>query len=140
MSTGVKVELKGPIFSKMASHEVKSMMRGIIQELISTGEERLQKILRPRPGGVYLSIAEAGKRASKGNYRRNVRSEMRGSLHGVIDDSNCVYGPWLEGTSSRNQTTRFKGYSSFRKTGQWLQKQAPKIANAHTARFARKMS
>jgi len=25
-----------------------------------------------------------------------------------------VYGPWLEGTGSRNQTTNFKGYKSAR--------------------------
>ncbi len=27
----------------------------------------------------------------------------------------AVYGPWLEGVGSRNETTRFKGYWAFRK-------------------------
>jgi hypothetical protein len=33
----------------------------------------------------------------------------------VVNDNGVIYGPWLEGTGSRNQTTRFKGYSSFRR-------------------------
>jgi hypothetical protein len=38
-----------------------------------------------------------------------------------------TWGPWLEGTSRRNQSTRFKGYHLFRKTRQELQRQAPGI-------------
>lgn len=30
-------------------------------------------------------------------------------------ENNVIYGPWLEGTGSRNRTTRFKGYFTFRK-------------------------
>lgn len=33
----------------------------------------------------------------------------------VVHDRGIVYGSWLEGTSSRNATTRFKGYSSMRR-------------------------
>lgn len=32
-----------------------------------------------------------------------------------------VYGPWLEGVGSRNETTRFKGYHAFRKAAIALQ-------------------
>lgn len=42
-------------------------------------------------------------------------------------DSNVVYGAWLEGTSSRNQTTRFKGYHSFRKATSRIQKDVPRV-------------
>lgn len=35
----------------------------------------------------------------------------------VVTDQGSVKGPWLEGTSSRNQTTPFKGYRSFRQAG-----------------------
>jgi hypothetical protein len=38
-----------------------------------------------------------------------------------------VWSPWLEGTSSRNESTGFKGYHLFRKTRQQLQKRAPQI-------------
>jgi hypothetical protein len=33
----------------------------------------------------------------------------------TVNDGGVVYGPWLEGTGSRNRTTRFKGYSTFRR-------------------------
>src|SRR5882757_3566885 len=31
-----------------------------------------------------------------------------------IWDQRMIYGPWLEGTGSRNRTTRFKGYRTYR--------------------------
>jgi hypothetical protein len=31
-----------------------------------------------------------------------------------VNDRGVIYGPWLEGTSWRNSTTRFKGYHAFR--------------------------
>ncbi len=37
---------------------------------------------------------------------------------------NLIYGPWLEGVGSRNRTTRFKGYFSFRITAGRLQARA----------------
>lgn len=40
-------------------------------------------------------------------------------------DGGVVYGPWLEGTGSRNAPkTRFRGYSTFRKTGQEVDAEA----------------
>lgn len=38
----------------------------------------------------------------------------------VVHDRGVIYGPWLEGVSSRNKTTRFKGYAAFRRTKQAL--------------------
>ena len=43
---------------------------------------------------------------------------VRGDV--VVHDRGIIYGPWLEGTSRRNQTTRFKGYASFRRAVQTL--------------------
>ena len=45
----------------------------------------------------------------------------------IVHDRGIVYGPWLEGTSRRNQTTRFKGYASFRKARDEVDKKAPDI-------------
>jgi hypothetical protein len=42
----------------------------------------------------------------------------------VITDQFVIYGSWLEGTSTRNKSTKFKGYSSFRKTRLELRKKA----------------
>lgn len=45
----------------------------------------------------------------------------------VVHDRGIVYGPWLEGISSRNRTTRFKGYASFRRAAQNLERQVPTL-------------
>jgi hypothetical protein len=89
---------------------------------------------------VYLSVQEAGpKRASTGNYRRNISTTITG-LNAVITDGGVIYGPWLEGVSSRNTTTRFKGYASFRRVGQWVEKQQMRVLRAHIGRFVRRAS
>lgn len=52
----------------------------------------------------------------------------------VIHDRGVIYGPWLEGVSHRNQTTRFKGYHAFRMATQEAQEYAPIMANQIVAR------
>ena len=97
-------------------------------------------MLRPRPAGVDLSVAEAQKgKASTGNYRRNVNGIVR-DLNGLITDGGVVYGPWLEGVGSRNASTRFKGYAAFRRTGQWLEQQVPKVIRIRVDRMVAKLN
>jgi hypothetical protein len=58
-----------------------------------------------------------------GYYESHVH--IRNSTHGLrVEDggnNGPVYGPWLEGVGSRNNTTRFKGYHAFRNAAQALQ-------------------
>ena len=125
MAVSFDVELKGPIFTN-AEGKVKEGMGDILQAAVEAGEKRLDEMLRPRPAGVYLAIE--GPAGSMGNYRRNVQGKVESNLHALITDGGMVYGPWLEGIGSRNETSRFKGYSSFRKTAQWLQERIGDIA------------
>lgn len=134
----VKVTVSGPLFEGDPSGIVREEAHGMLVELVEKGEERLAQMLRTRPAGVFLSVAEAGKRASTGHYRSNLTSMVR-DLHGLITDGGVIYGPWLEGVSSRNATTRFKGYASFRRTGQWLQKQVPAVMQRRMARLVRRL-
>lgn len=53
-------------------------------------------------------------------YETQIKLEDLGA-DTVVHDSGVIYGPWLEGTGSRNRTTRFKGYASFRKAAQRLE-------------------
>lgn len=54
-----------------------------------------------------------------GNYWSNVRTDtlvgVQGTITRTVHDNGVIYGPWLEGTGSRNRTTRFKGYSTWRR-------------------------
>lgn len=57
-----------------------------------------------------------------GYYESNVRVHNTNSGPEVWDGGMAgpVYGPWLEGIGSRNNTTRFKGYHAFRLAAQAL--------------------
>lgn len=53
----------------------------------------------------------------------------------VVDDRGVIYGPWLEGTSPRNQTTQFKGYSSLRRAWQSTQQRATPLMEQIFSRY-----
>lgn len=57
-------------------------------------------------------------------YETQITSERSGDEQ-IVHDRGIIYGPWLEGTGSRNETTRFKGYASFRRAAQQLEGQVP---------------
>lgn len=123
MKLAVTITQSGPFFTKRA-RPLRIALGRAVQDLVEMGEQRLDQVLRPSPAGVYLSISQARRgQASTGHYRRSIHGEAKG-LKGRIDDSKVVYGPWLEGISSRNKTTRFRGYASFRKTKDMLDKKA----------------
>ena len=52
-----------------------------------------------------------------------------------ITDNDVIYGPWLEGTGSRNfPSTRFRGYATFRKVAQRLNREAAGVVERAIAR------
>jgi len=57
-------------------------------------------------------------------YETQIVNDRRGADE-VVHDRGIVYGPWLEGVGSRNRTTRFKGYFSFRRARQAVQERVP---------------
>jgi hypothetical protein len=57
-----------------------------------------------------------------------------------VNDRGVIYGGFLEGTSSRNQTTRFKGYSSFRKAATQTEQAAPRLANQIVDQYVSRMN
>lgn len=66
----------------------------------------------------------------------NIRHEFAQS---VVNDRGVIYGPWLEGTSSRNQTTRFKGYAAFRKATQAVGRRISELVEPILARYIGRM-
>ena len=138
--SGVTISKSGPLFDN-ADKIIEGFFQNVIQATVEKGEEILDKRLRPRPAGVYLSFTQAGRgKASTGHYRRSVHSEIQDS-RAVIDDSRVIYGNWLEGTGSRNSSTRFKGYASFRKTTDDLNRtEVKKILKRLGAKVARDLN
>ncbi|MGE3448685.1 MAG: hypothetical protein AB7H92_14020 [Microbacteriaceae bacterium] len=50
-----------------------------------------------------------------------------------------VYGPWLEGVSSRNTRTRFKGYATFRRVTEAVQHTVPDIVQAEVEQLVKEL-
>jgi hypothetical protein len=73
-----------------------------------------------------------------GYYESHIRADNLGA-DPVIDDGGVIYGPWLEGVGSRNRTTRFKGYFTFRRVTQQLQSRAGEIAERVLPEYLRRM-
>lgn len=59
----------------------------------------------------------------------------------VIHDRGVIYGEWLNGTGSRNATSRFKGYPHWRRSKQWLREsEGPRIMTRHTPELERRLA
>lgn len=110
-----EVNLHGPLFTGALQAAVRQGVEEAKTEIADQGRTmvvaRLHRVLQ-HPTGHYWSRVRVG--ASGGNP--------------AVVDGGVVYGPWLEGTGSRNRTTRFKGYRTFRVITGQLQDQAVGIA------------
>ena len=63
---------------------------------------------------------------------------MTGTI--TLDLGQVVYGAWIEGTSSRNQASQFKGYGLFRKTKEWLEKRIGAERKEFERRYAKRLN
>ena len=111
----VDVEKHGPIFDGRAAAAVEAFCRASEREIAQRGVDLVHAALSTsirHPTGYYESHVVADR--SSGGYE--------------VTDGGVVYGPWLEGVGSRNRTTRFKGYASFRRASATLDREAEGVA------------
>jgi hypothetical protein len=120
---GVEVHTSGPIFDGRAQAAVADFCRDSEREVAQWGAGEVRQALH------------AVLRHPTGYYEGHVHAEQN-----QITDDRVVYGPWLEGTGSRNHTTRFKGYATFRRTTQKIQARAADIAERHLPPYLRRMN
>lgn len=122
------VKTSGPLFSGEAGRVLDRMAEDIAREVGKVAEQDVQarlKTVLQRPTG---------------KYQRRIRAAVESGGRVVVDDQRAIYGPWLEGTGSRNRTTRFKGYATFRKTLQQVEGKAGRIAQQVVARTLGRLS
>ena len=133
------VTASGPFFSKGPAVVVASL-HDAIQETVLEGEKQAVGMAQPRGSASATAVFHSRSYATAhgyrqtGHYARSINGRMTGTLHGELTDSGVVYGPWLEGVSSRNDATRFKGYGIFRRTRDKLQGMARDIVEKHVKR------
>lgn len=123
----VTVHESGPLFNGQALAALKAFLPAAEAAVADRGvnlvHDRLGTVLK-HPTGYYESRVVTD-RVSDGH---------------AVTDGGVVYGPWLEGVSSRNQATRFKGYATFRKVTQKLDREAVQIATVVLRPFLSRMN
>lgn len=121
-SMNLHVTMTGPILWGKAPDIVAALCASAVTEVADYAKfevlSQLDKVLQ-NPTGYYES--------------QITDTPVTAYMH-RIHDNGVVYGPWLEGISSRNETTRFKGYHTFRIVRSRLAQKTKAIVEAHFSR------
>lgn len=125
----VRLKTSGPIYDRDVKAIVRKHMRkakdDLGNELVRQVQRRLDQVL-VNPTGYYRSQID---------YLIN-----QGNGAVIVHDRGVVYSSWLEGTSSRNQTTRFKGYRVFRTVMQQTERQADRHVGKEITAIVKELS
>lgn len=108
------ISLSGPFF-----RDRKSIIRRM--------EEQMRQDIAEKGQNLVLANLDSSIRVNQGVYTGKIHTDRQADSN-LVTDGGVVYGPWLEGTGSRNRTTRFKGYASFRRATQELDRSAVEVA------------
>jgi hypothetical protein len=123
----VSVNHSGPLFSGAAAAEVHKTADQWAQSLATTGAADIR------------ATQNVTFRTQTPHAR--LQTEARAEAPGwKIWDQRLIYGPWLEGTGSRNRTTRFKGYGIWRAAASRIQARAVSIGQPIVAKFVGRMN
>lgn len=126
-----RVVLKGPLFTGEAKRELDRFETELREAVADDGVAQVIKL-----AGGHFQYKNS---RPTGHYVRNVTHQRRVDSNRIhVDD--VIYGNWIEGTSSRNDRTRFKGYNLFRKATQELDGRVKPIANDVIKPFLRRMN
>lgn len=120
MAMRVEVTKHGPLFD--------DRIQSMINAGLTSGEAKAAK------RGLQMLRGEFAThfRMPTGYYESQVHIETEPGGY-KLTDGGVVYGWWLEGVGSRNATTRFKGYSIWRRVGQALEPEAVTIIEREIA-------
>lgn len=105
------LERKGPV-AEGKGPKIVSLMCSDIEDDIG---QQVYDAVRSRLSQVLVNPT--------GYYESRVKIE-RANDGATVTDSGVIYGPWLEGTSSRNGRSKFKGYGTFRRVTQEINAEA----------------
>lgn len=138
------VKLSGPLFDGRAQSAAArgcEAARAKVAEMgeILAGSALMANIRREGTGRAVRSVTttDDSRLYQTGRYSMPV---VVGADETVVTTDLATYGPWLEGTGSRNETTRFKGYHSFRLACQELDGIAEGLADAAFQPYVREMN
>lgn len=124
----ISVTTAGPIFEGRAQAEIEAVTTAVLDDVSVMGV------------GVVRDTSKGSFRHPRPYYWTRIDADGSGALQRRITDQGVIYGPWLEGISSRNRTTRFKGYAMWRRSVGEIQKRVARITKAAAERIAGALS
>jgi hypothetical protein len=127
----VTVEVKGagPLFTGEATQAVEDWSTATARALGQAGVKSLKAFPMDKTGR-----GDGGFKDHLHASRQGPDSVIRGPMvRGV------TWAPWLEGTSRRNESTKFPGYGLFAQTSRELSQRAPAIAQQQLGKYIGRM-
>lgn len=111
-----RIETSGPIFDGVAERQISEWCNNLEERLANDARDELD-----------IQFHDTFKHAT-GYYEAHVQVHSDPDGH-VVSDGGVIYGPWLEGTGSRNAPhTRFKGYANFRRVTASINRKTTRVA------------
>jgi len=113
MKSKVTVQKQGNFFDHRNERFAKALNQSLL-DIAQLGAKRVKDQLVPNHG--FLT----------GYLRASVHGGLVKNFHAQIDAGqlekgrNVIYAGWVEGVSTRNKISSFKGYKMFHKTFLWL--------------------
>ena len=124
---GVRVDARGPLFDAHAEKVVAEAANDAEKAVATIGAS----MVRSRMAAVFRNETPFYR------FANVAKQEFPGWI--IWDQDKTVYGFWLEGIGSRNKTTRFKGYFTYRRITQELRARAQTIADGVIRRHVDKL-
>jgi hypothetical protein len=127
VSGSTDVTISGPFFDGRADLAVGDML-----------DEMVEVVASQALADVHFNLNDSIQFPTPYYETQIIKESINGDQ--IVHDRGIVYGPWLEGTGSRNRTTRFKGYWSFRRAAAGLRGKIGRLTAPIVERYVRRMS
>lgn len=124
MTVGIKVTVSGPV----DRGQWRAKVRRATFKGMADGEKEL----------LDLAYQDIDRTLNQVLRRQTPHFRLQTKIVSNRVENNVIYGPWLEGTGSRNRTTRFKGYFTFRKAASRLRQRSGYVTDRAITRALRR--
>ncbi len=134
----IDIHYHGPMFDGRAQAALLEGIQATQEYVADVGKDMVQAELQrvTKTETPYYRTQIATKSVAGRGFRADNSDSFSTT---VIHDNGVVYGPWLEGVGSRNKTTRFKGYWTFRRMTTTLNRAAKTLAEFKMQPYIRRM-
>lgn len=123
------VHAAGPLFDGRAAEAVTRFTQDATKAIAERGADMLRDVPMNKSG------------RSRGGFKASLHVVQRGAAFAVPGPMirGVTWAPWLEGSSKRNQGSKFRGYKLFARTAAELDGMATGIAEQELRKFLPEM-